>query len=192
MLAGEYYLANDSILVQERTHAKKLLHALNVTEYMMNERAKGILHELIPNAPKSLYVEPPFHCDYGYNIFCGENVYFNVNCVVLDVMPVTLGNNVFMAPGVQIYTAAHPLEAGLRRTKENAKPITIGNDCWIGGGAIICPGVSIGNRCVIGAGAVVTKNIPDDSLAVGNPARVIRQLNARVLETGKLSGSGLE
>lgn len=178
MLGGEYYLANDNILVQERTHAKKLLHALNVTEYVMTDSAKGILQELIPNAPKSLYIEPPFHCDYGYNIFCGENVYFNVNCVVLDVMPVTLGNNVFIAPGVQIYTATHPLEAHLRRIKENAKPINIGDDCWIGGGAIICPGVTIGNRCVIGAGAVVTKNIPDDSLAVGNPAKVIKQLNA--------------
>jgi maltose O-acetyltransferase len=177
MLAGEYYLANDPVLVQERWHCKKLLHALNVTEYVVNGRAKAILHELIPNAPASLYIEPPFHCDYGYNIFCGENVYFNVNCVMLDVMPVTLGDNVLVGPGVQFYTASHPLDAVLRRAKENAQPITVGNDCWIGGGAIICPGVQIGDRCVIGAGSVVTKNIPADSLAVGNPAKVVRQLN---------------
>jgi maltose O-acetyltransferase len=177
MLAGEYYLANDELLVEERTRCKQLLKQLNVEEFVLTEKAKSILRKLVPNAPASLYIEPPFHCDYGYNLFCGENVYFNVNCVVLDVMPVTLGNNVFCAPGVQIYTATHPLEAVLRRTKENAKPVTIGDDCWIGGGAIICPGVTIGSRCVIGAGAVVTKNIPDDSLAVGNPAKVIRKLN---------------
>jgi maltose O-acetyltransferase len=177
MLAGEYYLANDETLVKERAHCKQLLHKLNVTEYMMNDNGKAILAQLIPNAPKSLYIEPPFHCDYGYNIICGENVYFNVNCVVLDVMTVTMGNNVFCAPAVQIYTATHPLDAVSRRSKENAKPVSIGDDCWIGGGAIICPGVTIGNRCVIGAGAVVTKDIPDDSLAVGNPAKVIRKLD---------------
>ncbi|WP_299286298.1 sugar O-acetyltransferase [uncultured Mucilaginibacter sp.] len=178
MLAGEYYLANDELLVEERTRCKQLLKKLNVEEFVVTDKAKAILAQLIPNAGSSLYIEPPFHCDYGYNLICGENVYFNVNCVVLDVMPVTLGNNVFCAPGVQIYTATHPLEAVLRRTKENAKPVTIGDDCWIGGGAIICPGVNIGNRCVIGAGAVVTKDIPDDSLAVGNPAKVIRKINS--------------
>lgn len=177
MLAGEYYLANDETLIKDRTDCKKLLHRLNVTEFVVSENTKAILRELIPNAPDSLYIEPPFHCDYGYNIVCGENVYFNVNCVVLDVMQVKLGNNVFCAPAVQIYTATHPLDAVLRRSKENAKPVTIGDDCWIGGGAIICPGVTIGNRCVIGAGAVVTKDIPDDSLAVGNSARVVRKLS---------------
>ena len=177
MLAGEYYLANNAVLVEERTKCKTLLKKLNIEEYILTGRAKQILSELLPHAHKSIYIEPPFHCDYGYNIFCGENVYFNVNCVVLDVMAVTLGNNVFCAPGVQLYTATHPLDAIARRSKENAKPITIGNDCWIGGGAIICPGVTIGSRCVIGAGSVVTKDIPDDSLAAGNPAVVIRKLN---------------
>lgn len=177
MLAGEYYNANDPQLSQERAHCKRLLHRLNVTEYVTGPGTQAILAQLIPHAPASLYIEPPFHCDYGYNIYCGQNVYFNVNCVVLDVMPVTIGSNVFCAPGVQIYTATHPLNAELRRSRENGEPVTIGDDCWIGGGAIICPGVTIGHRCVIGAGAVVTKNIPDDSLAVGNPARVIRALN---------------
>jgi maltose O-acetyltransferase len=176
MLSGEYYIATDETLAQERQHCKQLLKQLNIDEYVVSDRTDAILLQLIPNAPKSLYIEPPFHCDYGYNITCGENVYFNVNCVVLDVMEVKLGNNVFCAPGVQIYTATHPLDAVLRRSTENAKPVIIGDDCWIGGGAVICPGVTIGNRCVIGAGAVVTKNIPDGSLAVGNPAVVIRKL----------------
>jgi maltose O-acetyltransferase len=181
MLSGEQYLANDPQLLQERTNCKRLLHQLNVTEYVVSDKTKTILAKLIPNAPASLYIEPPFHCDYGYNITCGDNVYFNVNCVVLDVMPVKLGSNVFCAPGVQIYTATHPLDAIQRRSEESGQAVTIGDDCWIGGGAIICPGVTIGNRCVIGAGSVVTKDIPDDSLAVGNPARVIRKLGGEEL-----------
>ncbi|OKS87212.1 sugar O-acetyltransferase [Mucilaginibacter polytrichastri] len=176
MLDGEAYLANDPELIKGRTDAKKLLHRLNVTEYLFNDVAKEIVKELIPNAGEGLYIEPSFHADYGYNIHCGTNVYFNVNCVVLDVCKVTIGSNVFFAPAVQVYTATHPLDATERRSTEFGKPITIGDDCWIGGGTIICPGVTIGSRCVIGAGSVVTKDIPDDSLAVGNPAKVIRKL----------------
>ncbi|WP_348797737.1 sugar O-acetyltransferase [Flavobacterium adhaerens] len=177
MLLGEIYFANDKQLVEERTKAKRLLHKLNVTEYLMNGRARAILRELLPNSHKRLYIEPPFHCDYGYNIHAGENVYFNVNCVVLDTMKVTIGNNVFFGPGVHIYTATHPLNAIERRTVESSKPVSIGDDCWIGGNVVICPGVTIGNCCVIGAGSVVTKDIPENSLAVGNPAQVIRKLN---------------
>ncbi len=177
MLDGENYFANDKILVQERTFAKKLLHKLNVIEYMMNGNARQTLRKLLPNTDKRIYIEPPFHCDYGYNIHSGKNVYFNVNCVVLDTMKVTIGDNVFFAPNVHIYTATHPLDAIERRTVEFSKPVTIGNDCWIGGNSVICPGVTIGNGCVIGAGSVVTKDIPDNSLAVGNPAKVIRKLN---------------
>lgn len=178
MLAGLPYLAGDETLIKERRHAKRLLRQINVTEYLVTKTAKNIIKELIPNAGKSFYIEPPFHCDYGYNIFCGENVYFNVNCVVLDCASVRIGDRVLFGPGVQIYTATHPTDAAARRTLESAKPIQIGNDCWIGGGAIILPGITIGNNCVIGAGSVVTKNIPDDSLAVGNPAKVIKKLNA--------------
>ncbi|WP_343695101.1 sugar O-acetyltransferase [Flavobacterium sp.] len=177
MISGEYYNAFDPELVKGRRTAKNLLHSLNVKEYRVTKKAKEILKELIPNAGAGFYIEPPFHCDYGYNIFCGENVYFNVNCVVLDCAPVNIGSNVFIAPNVQIYTASHPLDAELRKTLENAYPVTIGDDCWIGGNSVICPGVTIGKGCVIGAGSVVTKDIPDNSLAVGNPAKVIRKLN---------------
>jgi maltose O-acetyltransferase len=176
MLCGETYFANDKELAAERLAAKKVLHKLNVTEYVMNGNARTILRQLLPNSHKRTYIEPPFHCDYGYNIVSGENVYFNVNCVVLDAMQVTIGSNVFFAPGVHIYTATHPLDAIERRSVESAKPVTIGDDCWIGGNTVICPGVTIGKNCVIGAGSVVTKNIPDNTLAVGNPAKAIRTL----------------
>lgn len=176
MLSGENYFSNDKTLVLERQNAKKLLHKLNVTEYLINSNAKQIIRQLLSNANKRIYIEPPFFCDYGYNIFSGENVYFNVNCVVLDSAKVTVGNNVFFGPGVQIYTATHPTNFVERLKIEFAKPISIGNDCWIGGNATILPGISIGNGCTIGAGSVVTKNIPDNSLAVGNPAKVVRKI----------------
>jgi maltose O-acetyltransferase len=176
MLAGEPYNAVDKELSEDRLKAKQLLHRLNVTEYVFGKNAALILKELLPKAGTDIYIEPPFHCDYGYNIVTGKRVYMNVNCVILDVMEVVIGNHVLFGPGVQIYTAAHPLGSEERRKKEFAKPVKIGDDCWIGGGTIICPGVSIGNKCVIGAGSVVTKNIPDSSLAVGNPAKVIKKL----------------
>ena len=176
MLAGELYAAFDPALLAARTRAKQLLHRLNVTEYLLTDAARQILAERLPHAGENLWVEPPFHCDYGSNIYCGDNVYFNVNCVVLDAARISIGSNVLFGPGVQLYAATHPLDAAVRRTLELTKPITIGNDCWLGGGAIVCPGVSIGDGCVIGAGAVVTKNIPAYSLAVGNPARVVKHL----------------
>jgi len=177
MIGGDYFLAGDSVLVKERRRAKILLQRLNITEYRMTKKARAILQELIPNSGNNLYIEPPFHCDYGYNIFCGDNVYFNVNCVVLDCAKISIGSNVFFGPGVQLYTATHPLDFELRKTLENASPISIGDDCWIGGNSIILPGITIGKGCVIGAGSVVTKDIPDNSLAVGNPAKVIKKLN---------------
>lgn len=177
MLSGENYLATDKELVQERIKAKKLLHKINVTEYWVNKNTRKLIAELLPNSKNVVHIEPPFHCDYGYNIECGENVFFNVNCLVLDTMKVKIGTNVLFGPGVHIYTATHPLNKIERRTVESAKPVTIGDDCWIGGQVVICPGVTISSGCVIGAGSVVTKDIPEDSLAVGNPAKVIRKLN---------------
>jgi maltose O-acetyltransferase len=176
MRAGKLYAASDPVLVQERIRAKQLLHRLNVTEYLLADAAKQILAELLPHTGANFYIEPPFHCDYGSNIYCGDNVYFNVNCVVLDVTKVTIGSNVLFGPGVQPLAATHPLDAVVRRTLRCGQPITIGDDCWVGGRVIVCPGVSIGAGCVVGAGAVVTKNVPAYSLAVGNPARVIRSL----------------
>ncbi|OAQ38250.1 maltose acetyltransferase [Pedobacter psychrophilus] len=176
MLAGELYSAMDPELVKERRNAKRLLRQLNITEYLVTKPAKDIIKELIPNTGKNFYIEPPFHCDYGYNIHCGDNVYFNVNCVVLDTMKINIGSNVFFAPGVQIYAASHPEDKETRKTLEFSKPVSIGDDCWIGGNAIILPGVSIGKNCIIGAGSVVTKDISDNSMAVGNPAKVIKNL----------------
>lgn len=179
MLAGELYSPLAKELVEDRLKAKQLLHRLNVTEYLMNDRAAAVLRELLPNAPADVYIEPPFHCDYGYNIYCGSRVYFNVNCVVLDVARITIGSHVFIGPGVQIYSATHPVDVATRRKRAFGKPVTIGNDCWIGGGAIICPGVNIGSGSVVAAGAVVTKDVPGNALVAGNPARVIRRLNGK-------------
>lgn len=176
MLAGELYSPMADELVKERLKARQLLHRLNVTDYLMNEKSSEILNELLPNASKDLMIEPPFYCDYGYNIHCGQRVFFNFNCVILDVMKVNIGSFVFFGPSVHIYTASHPLEAKLRRKRAIAKAVTIGDDCWIGGGAIICPGVTIGNRCVIAAGSLVNTDIPDDSLAGGIPAKVLKKL----------------
>ncbi|HVF80768.1 MAG TPA: sugar O-acetyltransferase, partial [Flavisolibacter sp.] len=138
---------------------------------------KNLVRKLIPNQGIHLWIEPPFYCDYGSNIKVGDNVFFNFNCVVLDVMQVVIGSNTMFGPAVQIYTAMHPMNWAQRAAgREYAKPVTIGANVWVGGGAVICPGVTIGNRCVIGAGSVVTKNIPDDVFAAGNPCRVIKEL----------------
>lgn len=177
MLSGENYYAFDKELVQDRINTKKLLHKLNVTEYWMNKSTRKLIAALLPNSLNVVHLEPPFHCDYGYNIQCGENVFFNVNCVVLDSMKVTIGSNVLFGPGVHIYTATHPLDKIDRQNFESAKPVSIGSDCWIGGQVVICPGVNIGAGSVIGAGSIVTKDIPDNCLAVGNPAKVIRKIN---------------
>jgi maltose O-acetyltransferase len=121
-------------------------------------------------------MQPPFYCDYGSNIELGERVFFNFNCVVLDVCQVSIGDYTLLGPAVQIYTPLHPFNAELRRTQEHGKPVEIGSDVWIGGGALILPGVRIGSRSVIGAGSVVSRNIPEDVFAAGNPCRVVRQL----------------
>lgn len=180
MLNGEMYFGFDEELGRERMRSKKLQHGINVEEFVRTPRALSLIKELVPNSGANLHIEPPFYCDYGTNIDCGDNVYFNMNCVVLDVVKVKIGSYVLFGPAVQIYTATHPLDWQQRRKEEYGKPITIGDDCWIGGGAVICPGVTIGNRCVVAAGAVVTKDVPDDTLVGGNPAKVIRKLESVV------------
>ena len=177
MLTGELYSALDPELAQARRKARNATKQLNDSSDEEQELRAQILGELFGSVGENLWIEPPFFCDYGANITVGDNVYFNFNCVVLDVAPVTIGSNVFCAPNVQIYTATHPLDFQMRRDGlESGAPITIGDDVWIGGGTIICPGVSIGARSVIGAGSVVTKDVPDGVLAFGNPCRVVREL----------------
>lgn len=179
MLAGELYDASDRLLTQERQRARSLTHQLNTAHYGDRSAYKQILSALLPNAAADIWIEPPFFCDYGYNLYTDEKVFFNFNCVLLDVMPIRIGSNVLFGPNVQVYTAAHPVDALERRQGlEFAKPIFIGNDCWIGGNAIISPGVTIGDRCVVGAGAVVTRDAPADSIVVGNPAKLIARKDA--------------
>ncbi len=176
MLAGELYNPADPQLLTERMRAHKLCQQFNQLGVDQTDARREIVCALF-GTEATTSLTAPFFCDYGYNITLGENTYFNFNCVILDVMQVTIGKNTLCGPGVQIYTAMHPLDAAERRTGlEYAKPVSIGEDVWIGGGAIICPGVSIGSGCVIGAGSVVTKNIPDNVFAAGNPCRVIRPL----------------
>ncbi len=175
MLAGELYDASDPELAEARMLAREHCHAINTSEPRDEDLRRGILEKWFGSGGDSVWLEPPFRCDYGTNIFLGEKVYFNFDCVILDVCEVRIGNNVFIAPGVHIYTATHPLDAELRRTQEFGKPVTIGSDVWIGGKAIICPGVLIGDRSVIGAGSVVTKDVPSGVVVAGNPAKVIRE-----------------
>lgn len=177
MLAGELYNSFDPELVADRLQCRLLLKQYNDSRPDDTEYRQEILKKLINNQGQNFWIEPPFYCDYGFNITVGENVYFNFNCVVLDVAPVIIGDAVLIAPNVQIYTATHPLDWTTRsQGLEYAKPITIGSYVWLGGGVILCPGVKIGDHSVIGAGSVVTKDIPADVVAAGNPCRIIRTL----------------
>jgi maltose O-acetyltransferase len=176
MLAGELYDPLDPELVVARARARDLCQALNATREADQDERRRILTELFGVGGDSVWMQPPFFCDYGTNISLGERVFFNFNCVVLDVCPVRIGAFTLFGPAVQIYTATHPFNAALRRREEFGKPVEIGTDVWVGGGAIILPGVRIGSRAVIGAGSVVTRDIPDDVFAAGNPCRVIRAI----------------
>ena len=176
MLAGELYDALDPELVAARNRGRDLCQMLNASREGDQELRRFICTELFGDAGQSVWMQPPFYCDYGSNIELGDHVFFNFNCIVLDVCRVTIGDYTMFGPAVQILTPMHPLNAELRRKQEYGKPIEIGSDVWVGGGALILPGVRIGSRSVIGAGSVVTRDIPDGVFAAGNPCRVIREL----------------
>ena len=176
MLAGELYNALDTALVAERTRARDLCQQLNASPETDPAMRRALLLKLLGTGGGTANIQPPFFCDYGSNIELGERVFFNFNCVVLDVCKVTIGAFSQFGSGVQILTPLHPLNADLRREQEYGAPITIGSDVWIGSGALILPGVTIGAGTVIGAGSVVTRSLPENVLAVGNPCRVIRSI----------------
>ena len=177
MISGELYDSSDPQLKRERLRARELCHKLNsLSPAALEKEQRHIIKQLL-GKNTDLYITPPFQCDYGTNISVGENVYFNFNCVVLDVVKVTIGDNVLFGPNVQLLTASHPVNALERKSGlEFGKPIDIGNSVWVGGGAIICPGVKIGEGAVIGAGSVVTRDMPKNTVAAGNPCRVIKKL----------------
>jgi maltose O-acetyltransferase len=177
MLAGELYDPMTAELVAARERARSLCQELNATREADASQRRGILRELLGAGGDTVCVQPPFFCDYGANIELGERVFFNFSCVVLDVCPVRIGAFSQFGPAVQIYTPMHPMNAAERRGKEFGKPVTIGDDVWVGGGAIILPGVRIGARVVIGAGSVVTRDVPEGVFAAGNPCRVIRKIS---------------
>jgi len=176
MIAGELYDPLDPGLAAARQQARDLCQALNATSEAQREERRRILCSLFARGGDTVWMQPPFFCDYGTNIELGERVFFNFNCVVLDVCPVRIGSFTLFGPAVQIYTPMHPLDARLRREQEFGKPVEIGSDVWVGGGAIILPGVRIGSQAVIGAGSVVTRDVPDGMFAAGNPCRVIRAI----------------
>ena len=174
MLAGELYDPLDPELVKARNRARDLCQELNSSRESEQEFRRRILMKLFGKGGDSVWMQPPFFCDYGSNILLGQRIFFNFNCVILDVSQVKIGEFSQFGPAVQIYTATHPMNAELRRKQEFGKPVEIGSDVWVGGGAIICPGVKIGSKTVIGAGSVVTRDVPNGVFAAGNPCRVIR------------------
>jgi maltose O-acetyltransferase len=176
MLAGELYDPLDAELVAARTRSRDLCQVLNATREAESDARRAILRQLFASGGESVWMQPPFSCDYGTNIELGERVFFNFNCVVLDVCRVRIGAFTLFGPGVQVLTPMHPLDPELRRRQEFGKPVEIGSDVWVGGGALILPGVRIGSRSVIGAGSVVTRDVPEGVLAMGNPCRVVREI----------------
>ncbi len=181
MLSGALYNASDSELTRERIRARELLVEFNRPVEDGTTRTGEEVRVLIPQSGANCSIQPPFYCDYGTHITLGDDVYFNFNCVVLDVASIEIGSRTLIGPAVQIYAATHPMSVAERASGlEAGKPVRIGEDVWIGGGAIICPGVTIGDGSVIGAGAVVTRDIPKGVFAAGNPARVIRQIESDI------------
>ncbi|MCM1300347.1 MAG: sugar O-acetyltransferase [Alistipes senegalensis] len=174
MQRGEWFDPKDAELTEARRHATRLMHRFNVEHVVHDAAYRQTMVELCPGCKG--FIRAPFHCDYGFNIHIGENAFVNFGCVFLDLAPIRIGDRTMLGPNVQLLTAHHPMEARERATgKETGRPIVIGDDCWLGGGVIVCPGVTIGDRTIIGAGSVVTRDIPADTVAVGNPARVVQK-----------------
>lgn len=178
MLTGMIYDANyDAALISERLDCKEKCRDYNDLRPKDTTTRENLLQEILGEVKGSILIEQPFYCDYGYNIRVGENFYANFNLVILDEAPVTFGDNVFIAPNCGFYTAGHPVDPKERnKGLEYARPITVGNNVWIGAQVCVLPGVTIGDNCVIGAGSVVTKDIPANSIAVGNPCKVIKTI----------------
>lgn len=180
MLAGDLYIADDPVLAEESTRAMELLHRYNASSPSDVALRRSILTELLGSVGAGTEIRPPFHCDYGYQTRIGARTFANFGLVALDVAPITIGDDVQIGPRVQLLTPTHPLEAEARRAKwEAAGPITIEDNVWLGGGVIVCPGVTIGANTVVGAGSVVTRSLPPDVLALGTPARAVRPLPDR-------------
>ncbi len=177
MIAGLPYKAWLSGLEEDRVAVKKLIYRYNQIMPGEWDDMDALLRRILGKAGKDAYIEPPFHCDYGYNIEVGDTFYANYNLVILDVCKVRIGDNAMLGPNVAIYTAGHPIHPKTRNSGyEYGEPVTIGNNVWIGGNACIMPGVTIGDNAVIGAGSVVTHDIPANVVAVGNPCRPIREI----------------
>lgn len=177
MLTGKPYKASGEELFRERQAAKELVFDFNSLRPNKVEERNELLKQLLGSTKKNFYFEPPFYCDYGYNIAIGENFYANYNLIILDCAKVSIGDNVLIGPNVGIYTAGHPIHHEIRNQEyEYAFPVSIGNNVWLGGNVVINPNVSIGDNAVIGAGSVVTKDIPGNVVAVGNPCRIVREL----------------
>ncbi|EDZ1186763.1 maltose O-acetyltransferase [Salmonella enterica] len=176
MIVGALCCPTDETLCQDRLRARQLIHKYNHTTPDEINKRQAILRDLLGRS-EDAYIEPSFRCDYGYNIFLGHSFYANFDCVMLDVCPINIGDNCMLAPGVHIYTATHPLDAVERTSgRELGKPVTIGNNVWIGGRAVINPGVTIGDNAVVASGAVVIKNVPPNVVVGGNPAQPIKKL----------------
>lgn len=180
MVTGDPYNPLDVELVAARERARDLCKELNATRESQQVDRRRILRDLLGSGGDTVWMQPPFYCDYGFNIHLGTRVFFNFNCVVLDVCEVRIGNYTLFGPGAQILTPLHPFNAELRRSEEFGRPVEIGADVWVGGGALILAGVHIGSRSVIGAGSVVTRDIPEGVFAAGNPCRVIRSISENI------------
>ena len=180
MLRGELYVADDPDLAADHARAQRILDRYNVTGHDEQDERDALLHELLGSVGEGVVVKPAFRCDYGTYVSIGDGTFLNYDCVMLDIAPIALGSTCWLATQVQLLAATHPIDPGPRRDGwEYGAPITIADNVWLGGGVIVCPGVSVGEHTVVGAGAVVTRDLPAGVVAYGNPARVVREIGER-------------